>query len=159
MEKYIVSKTPYLRLSDNGPSTQKMMNDLLISLLPIIAFVIYYHVVMPIVNGTYTLFWCLSHKGRFSLSRCQPELGIKGYGGYSSSADFEQQRLLVWNRRWYIWRKDIYSCGQISKKCQFGRRWDCWSSDQKSIRLNRQFRFIDCLQRRIQDFNHGSNWL
>lgn len=59
MEKYIVSKTPYLRLSDNGPSTQKMMNDLLISLLPIIAFVIYYHVVMPIVNGTYTLFWCL----------------------------------------------------------------------------------------------------
>ena len=54
MEKYLVIKGPYLRSADiTKRNTSTIMRDLLISLLPSIAFALYKNVVLVLVNGTY----------------------------------------------------------------------------------------------------------
>lgn len=54
MQKYLVSKAPYLRNADQGHSTKKIMIDLLISLIPVILFALIKNVVLVFINNSYS---------------------------------------------------------------------------------------------------------
>ncbi len=55
MEKYLVIKGPYLRSADiTKRNTSTIMRDVLIALLPSIAFAIYKNVVLVLINGIYS---------------------------------------------------------------------------------------------------------
>ena len=54
MEKYLVSKAPYLRSYDHEQNTKTIMRDLLIALSPTTAFALYKNVIYVLINHTYT---------------------------------------------------------------------------------------------------------
>ena len=55
MEKFLVSKGPYLRSADeNKRTTSKIMLDVYIALLPVVLFAIYKNVIKVFISGTYT---------------------------------------------------------------------------------------------------------
>ncbi|MCR5564711.1 MAG: RnfABCDGE type electron transport complex subunit D [Gammaproteobacteria bacterium] len=55
MEKFLVSKGPYLRSADeNKRTTSKIMLDVCIALLPVILLTIYKNVIKVFISGTYT---------------------------------------------------------------------------------------------------------
>ena len=53
MEKYLVSKAPYLRSADNNHTTKSIMRDLWIALAPTILFAIYKNVIKVLITNTY----------------------------------------------------------------------------------------------------------
>ena len=53
MEKYLVSKAPYLRSADNNHKTKSIMRDLWIALAPTILFAIYKNVIKVLITNTY----------------------------------------------------------------------------------------------------------
>ncbi len=53
MEKFLVSKAPYLRSADSNHTTKTIMRDLWIALAPTILFAIYKNVVKVLITNTY----------------------------------------------------------------------------------------------------------
>ncbi len=53
-EKFLVNKAPYLRGADHGNTTQRVMLDLFIGLLPVILFAIFKNVIWVGIKGAYS---------------------------------------------------------------------------------------------------------
>lgn len=54
MEKFLVSKAPYLRSADEKHKTERIMIDLWIALAPLMLFSIYKNVILVFIKGTYS---------------------------------------------------------------------------------------------------------